>query len=275
MIDLRRNFTDRDDLLNYLREQFPAATQPDNISDTRGGRQAALNRLTNAKIDRYDRTRNFLDGDITRLSPYLRHGVLSLSEVRDHFLDRNAPEKLINELGWRDFWQRAYANIGDNIWDDAEQWKTGFTADDYADTLPDDIRNATTGTCMDIFIQELYDTGYLHNHARMWLAAYVVHWRRIKWQAGARWFLEHLLDGDLASNNLSWQWVASTYSHKPYFMNADNIRKFAKGQHPHLLNRKLPPFEGTYPQLEAQLFPNKPPEVRQNKPKSNRNRRGK
>jgi len=60
----------------------------------------------------------------------------------------------------------------------------------------------------------------------LYLAGYVVHFRRVKWQAGARWFLHHLLDGDLASNNLSWQWVASTFSHKPYIFNLENVQKY-------------------------------------------------
>jgi deoxyribodipyrimidine photo-lyase len=63
----------------------------------------------------------------------------------------------------------------------------------------------------------------------MWVAAFVVHFRRIRWQAGAAWFLEHLLDGDPASNNLSWQWVASTFSSKPYYFNRDNLEQFTDG----------------------------------------------
>jgi deoxyribodipyrimidine photo-lyase len=67
----------------------------------------------------------------------------------------------------------------------------------------------------------------LHNHARMWLASYVVHLRKVHWRAGADWLYSHLLDGDLASNHLSWQWVAGTGSHKPYLFNADNVARYA------------------------------------------------
>ena len=104
-------------------------------------------------------------------------------------------------------------------------------AADYDDMLPEDIRTGTTGlACMDAFSpRKLRQTGYLHNHARMWLAAYIVHWRGVRWQAGARWFLSHLLDGDPASNNLSWQWVASTFSHKPYLFNRENLERFTHG----------------------------------------------
>ncbi|MGV2433758.1 MAG UNVERIFIED_CONTAM: hypothetical protein LVT10_01690 [Anaerolineae bacterium] len=64
----------------------------------------------------------------------------------------------------------------------------------------------------------------------MYVAAYVVHWRKVQWQAGAAWFLEHLLDGDPASNNLGWQWVASTFASKPYLFNWENVKKFDGGR---------------------------------------------
>lgn len=258
--DMRRDFTDRDDLIAYVRAHFPDAGAPEHVADTRGGRAAALARLAAADYARYAATRNRLDGAVTRLSPYLRHGVLSLAEVRDDAQAHGAPDKFINELAWRDFYQRVYAAEGDGIWDDREAYKTGFSAESYAPTLPDDIRTGTTGTCLDLFIAELLTTGAIHNHARMWLAAYVVHWRRVRWQAGARWFLEHLLDGDPASNNLSWQWVASTFSHKPYFFNADNIRRFAADRYPQLRAGRLEPFEGSYDALARRLFPHLPPD---------------
>ena len=61
----------------------------------------------------------------------------------------------------------------------------------------------------------------------MWLASYVVHLRKVHWRAGADWLYAHLLDGDLASNHLSWQWVAATFSSKPYLFNAENVEKYA------------------------------------------------
>jgi deoxyribodipyrimidine photo-lyase len=76
-------------------------------------------------------------------------------------------------------------------------------------------------------VKTLYATGYLHNHARMWLASYMVHLRKVHWRAGADWMYGHLLDGDLASNHLSWQWVAGTGSHKPYLFNAENVSRYA------------------------------------------------
>ncbi|TVP64015.1 MAG: deoxyribodipyrimidine photo-lyase [Nodularia sp. (in: Bacteria)] len=259
---MRREFTNRDELIGYLRAEFPNAVErDDHISETVGGRKAAEKALQKVNPVDYAKTRNSLTGAVTRLSPYIRYGVLSLREVRDNVLEKvqhpNDASKLINELGWRDYWQRLYVKLGDRIWEDQEEYKTGYTPTDYADKLPADITAGTTGmVCIDSFSHELRKTGYLHNHIRMWLAAYIVHWRRIRWQAGAKWFLEHLLDGDPASNNMSWQWVASTFSHKPYFFNRENLERYTKG----VYCRQCPlyghcDFEGSYEELEQRLFP--------------------
>ena len=238
-----------------------------------GGRAEALRRLAAIDPPRYGRTRNHLEGAVTQLSPYIRHGVLTLAEVRDAvftWLDdaglgsppgrriegQRIAGKLINELGWRDYWQRLWRRLGDGVWQDLEPLKTGHPPEAYAPELPPDLTAARTGlACIDGFAAGLMGTGWLHNHARMWLAAYVVHWRRVSWQAGARWFLHHLLDGDPASNNLSWQWVASSFSSKPYIFNRDNLERFSSGRH----CRQCPaaghcPFDASYESLQAQLF---------------------
>lgn len=257
--NMRRDFDSRRDLIDYLREMFPDAVARDpHITDTIGGRQAAEARLQRIKPGKpYAKTRNYTDGAVTRLSPYLRYGVLSLSEVRDHALTQvDSPEeaeKFLSEVTMRDYWNRIYREIGDSIWQNQEDYKTGFSHADYADELPEDIRTGQTGVqFIDDFCQELFRTGYLHNHVRMYLAAYVVHWRRIKWQAGARWFLTHLLDGDPASNNLSWQWIASTFSHKPYYYNLDNLRKYTKAYRDYT----HPDFDDSYEAIAHKLFPN-------------------
>jgi len=258
-----KDFADRYALLAHVCALSPSLSPEDvQVSDTVGGRQAGEKRL--AKIDpiAYGHSRNYLGGAVSYLSPYIRHGIVSLNEVRNLAL-KAVPqgeaikpiEKFIQELAWRDFWQRVYQQNPDWIWHDVEDYKTGFAPDDYSDTLPDDIQTAQTDcAAINYFITTLQTTGYLHNHARMYLAAYIVHWRRVKWQAGARFFLAHLLDGDPASNNLSFQWVASTFSNKPYFFNLENLQKFAHPQAPceEADNQAL---AGSYDQLAARLFP--------------------
>lgn len=256
---IRHNFTDRMERVEYLRSIFPDAARLDPaVSPILGGRLAAEAVLSAIEPRRYAWSRNYLDGAVTRLSPYMRHGVLEPAEVRDVVLGRvggDVEHKLIYEIAWRDYFQRVYRVLGVRIWTDIEPAKVESRGP-RLDRLPDDIATGRTGlTCIDAFVTQLYATGYLHNHARMWLAAYVVHWRRVRWQAGAAWFLEHLLDGDPASNNLSWQWVASTFSHRPYLFNRENLERYSGG----VVCQSCPvrgrcDFEGSYSELETRLF---------------------
>ncbi len=258
MLQLKSTFENRDSLIAYVKELAPWAEGE--RSYIQGGRQKAEMKLSNIDPILYARTRNFGNGNITRLSPYIHHGTLSLNEVRNHALAKcNEPvqiTKFLQELAWRDFWQRVLAEHPEWAWNDVESYKTGFTAQDYAEDLPEDILEGKTGiACVDAFIQELIHTGYLHNHARMYLASYIVHFRRIKWQVGAHWFLHHLLDGNLASNNFSWQWIASTFSHKPYIFNLENVDKyFGKLIDTSPLNNQ--PLYASYETLQERLFPN-------------------
>ena len=104
-----------------------------------GGRAAAETALAGIDPRSYAASRNHLDGAVTRLSPYIRHGILSLDEVRNHALacvtNAKEAEKFIQELAWRDYWQRIYLAYPDRIWADIENYKTGFDAEDYDDTL--------------------------------------------------------------------------------------------------------------------------------------------
>lgn len=260
--DMRREFPSREEMIHYLREQFPQASRwtegHHHAAETRGGRQAAESLLEQIDPAAYAATRNHLEGRVTRLSPYLRHGVISLDEVHAAVLarakKRDDAGKLVQELAWRDYFQRLYHRLGVGIWEDVEPYKTGFAAHTYAHDLPADVMAAETGTCMDPLIRQLYRTGYLPNRGRLWLAAYIIHWRRVRWQAGACWFLMHLLDGDPASNNLSWQWVASTFSQKPYYYNLDNLKQFGAETE----GFDNAPFEGSYEEVAARLFPHKP-----------------
>ena len=192
-------------------------------------RSAALARVARVRPAAYARTRNHLDGAVTGLSPYLTHGLVTLREVLAGVLQREPLEvqhKLVFELGWRAFFRHAWSHAGDGILQSLHPGPRPDAA--YAAVLPTDIREARTGVpAIDEAVRTLYATGTLHNHARMWLASYVVHLRHVHWRAGADWLVAHLLDGDLASNHLSWQWVAGTGSHKPYLFNADNVARFA------------------------------------------------
>tara|TARA_B100001778_G_C17974673_1_gene356386 strand:- start:148 stop:504 length:357 start_codon:yes stop_codon:yes gene_type:complete len=92
------------------------------------------------------------------------------------------------------------------------------------------------------------------------MAAWLVHWRHVHWKAGADWFLEHLLDGDPASNHLSWQWIASTFSHKPYFFNRDNLERYSGGHFcKSCSSADQCPFDASYEQLETTLFAQRSP----------------
>jgi deoxyribodipyrimidine photo-lyase len=191
-------------------------------------REAALDRLARVRPADYVRTRNHLDGAVTGLSPYLTHGLLDIGEAiatihRRHRL--TASHKLVFEFAWREYFQHVWRHAGATIFDDMRPGLAGVT---YAARLPDDVREGRTGVAaIDWAVRELYATGYLHNHARMWLASYLVHSRKVHWRAGADWLYGHLLDGDLASNSLSWQWVAATFSARPYLFNADNVARYA------------------------------------------------
>lgn len=191
-------------------------------------RRAALHALAKVDPALYSRTRNFLDGAVTCLSPWITHGYLSVREATQVLMEKyrlSFEDKLIFEFAWREFFKHAHAELGNGIFSDVRRpvWPGK-----YSQQLPDDIREGRTGVeAIDAGVAMLYETGYLHNHVRMWIASYVVHMRKVHWKVGADWMYAHLLDGDLASNHLSWQWVAGTFSHKPYVFNSDNVKKYA------------------------------------------------
>lgn len=175
----------------------------------------------------YARTRNALDGRVTRLAPYLTHGFTDVPAIV-RALRARAPlperHKLVFELAWREYFHHLWRHWGEGIFDDRRPPPgCGYTRE-----LPEDLRRAATGVpVIDRSVRELYRTGYLHNHARMWLASYAVHLRKVHWRAGADWMYGHLLDGDLASNYLSWQWVAGTLTGRAYLFDAANVARYA------------------------------------------------
>jgi deoxyribodipyrimidine photo-lyase len=187
--------------------------------------QAALETLRAVRPSEYARTRNHLGGAVTHLSPYLTHGLLQMPDVMAALALRRE-HKLVFELGWREFFHHAWRHDGDAIFASLHEGPLPDAA--YTRELPADIREGRSGVpAIDQAVRALYTEGYVHNHARMWLASYIVHLRKVHWRAGADWLYAHLLDGDLASNHLSWQWVAGTGSHKPYLFNAENVQRYA------------------------------------------------
>ena len=190
---------------------------------------AAQSRLASIRPFEYAQTRNHLNGAVTLLSPYLTHGLLSVPDVAQHVYKAHrigVQHKFMFELAWREYFQHVHEAMGDNILRNLHE---GVLPDDaYVQALPDDVRHGATGVpVVDQAVRQLYFTGYLHNHARLWLASYLVHIRKVHWRMGAEWMYSHLVDGDVASNHLSWQWVAGTGSHQPYLFNAENVALYA------------------------------------------------
>lgn len=227
------------------------------LASFRGGRQAALNKLSQVDGEAYGQTRNFLNGHVTHLSPYLRHGCVTIKEAVAYVKERlgmqrlnRRSEKLLNEFAWREYWRTVWYAHGMHILQDMHAPKVALSFND----LPEDVQTANTGLpCMDSFVTTLATEGYLHNHARMWLASYIVHWRKTDWQQAAFWMHDLLLDGDYASNHLSWQWIASTFSHKPYFFNQENLAKYTHNQYCKTCRTSCP-FNDSYANLEQQLL---------------------
>jgi deoxyribodipyrimidine photo-lyase len=190
--------------------------------------EAARRLVAAVRPAEYARWRNYIDGPVTHLSPYLTHGILRMPDLVRELATRyrrSTLDKLLFEFAWREFYHHVWRHEGEGILADLG---APISRAAYADRVPDDVREGRTGLpVMDASLRELYGTGYLHNHQRMWLASYLVHLRKVHWRPAADWMYGHLLDGDLASNHLSWQWVAGTFSRKPYLFNADNVARYA------------------------------------------------
>ena len=177
--------------------------------------------------ERYSKTRNFLNGQVTYLSPYISRGMISGKLVMDTILENGftwlQSEKLIQELAWREYYQRVWQVKKESIWDDLKHVQLGV---DHYEMLTS-LLNCNTGIqVIDEQINHLYQTGYIHNHIRMYLASIACNIGKAHWKIPAKWMYYHLLDGDIASNNCSWQWVAGSFSSKKYYCNQDNINKY-------------------------------------------------
>ena len=167
----------------------------------------------------YARTRNQLSGAVTKLSPYITRGIIPLPLIRDRLLAKHPEQdcsKLIQELAWREYFQNVWWEKDDEIFGDIR-----FPRDDWRHAgIVSAIADAATGVeALDQGIQELYETGYMHNHLRLWVASVSCNLAYAHWHSMGKWLYYHLIDGDLASNFLSWQWVAGTSISKQYNVN--------------------------------------------------------
>ena len=176
---------------------------------------------------KYAKTRNFINGQITYLSPYITRGVISTKQVIDKILEKQYPypaiEKIIQELAWREYFQRVWQTKGEQIWKDLKQDQQEVVHHQMITS----IQKAKTGIeSIDFAINGLYENGYLHNHSRMYLASIACNIGKAHWLGPSKWMYYHLLDGDIASNNCSWQWVAGAFSSKKYYCNQENINKY-------------------------------------------------
>jgi deoxyribodipyrimidine photo-lyase len=190
---------------------------------------AIENRIREIDPAKYASSRNHKDGAVTHLSPYISRGVISTKQVYLYLKSLDLPwyniEKLIQELAWRDYWQQVWIVKKEEIKQDLKNKQTPIS--NYQ--IPKAIVNAETGIeAVDKAIKQLYDTGHMHNHMRMYVACICCNIANSHWLEPAKWMYSHLLDGDLASNHLSWQWVAGAFANKKYFANQDNINTFFK-----------------------------------------------
>lgn len=189
--------------------------------------QQILNRIEIVHPIKYAKSRNFINGQITYLSPYISRGVISVKQVKDIVLNKGfskyESEKFIQELAWREYFQRVWQAKKEHIWTDLKNSQE----DIRHHSIPNAVVDAQTSIeAIDQQIKNLYSSGYMHNHIRMYLASIVCNMAKSHWLLPSKWMYYHLLDGDIASNNCSWQWVAGAFSSKKYYCNQENINKY-------------------------------------------------
>ncbi len=230
-------------------------------------RDAALARLRDfvPNAAKYADQRNFDTGEhvgVSQLSPYIRTRLVTEEECTMAVLEKHSPraaEKFLQEIAWRTYW-KGWLEMRPGVWDD---YQTSLSALEKLRKLPD-YKNAISGNtgieCFDHWARELTETGYLHNHARMWFASIWIFTLRLPWQLGADFFMTNLLDADPASNTLSWRWVAGLHTKgKHYLARASNIEKFTLGRFNPAgqLNETAQPLK---PDTDFQMQPLKLPE---------------
>jgi deoxyribodipyrimidine photo-lyase len=170
-----------------------------------------------------------LRSNVSMLSPYIRFRMIIEEDVLAAVLNRytwTSAEKFIQEVFWRAYF-KGYLETRPTIW---HQYLADVASQQKQRSLPDYQRAVAGQTgiaCFDQWVQELIDTGYLHNHARMWFASIWIFTLKLPWVLGADFMYRHLIDGDPASNTLSWRWVGGLHTKgKTYLARPDNIFKY-------------------------------------------------
>ena len=210
-----------------------------------------LNYFIENNLSEYSKLRNFDFGpqnrsNISCLSPYITHGIISEKEVINKSLGKfsfSKNEKFIQEVLWRTYW-KGWLELRPSVWSDylieLNQIKDEFKNNqNYLNA----IGGKSNIECFNTWVNELKKNNYLHNHARMWFASIWIFTLELPWQLGAEFFMRHLYDGDAASNTLGWRWVAGVQTQgKNYLASEWNIKKFTNNRFSNIkLNENAPP----------------------------------
>ena len=206
-----------------------------NFKPSRTFAEELMNEFIENNLVNYSKLRNFDYGpdkrsNVSCLSPYVTHGVISEVELIKKSLNKYSfakNEKFIQEIMWRTFW-KGWMELRPDVWADylleLNQIKDKYKNDqDYKKA----VEGSTEIQCFNEWVGELKENNYLHNHARMWFASIWIFTLELPWQLGAEFFMQHLYDGDPASNTLGWRWVAGIQTQgKNYLASEWNIKKF-------------------------------------------------
>ena len=197
-------------------------------------REKALESLEifiNKDIVNYSSKRNYDFGpsdrtNVSCLSPYISHRIINEYEVAKKVLSKHPyqkVEKFIQEIFWRVYW-KGWLELRPKVWSDfMEDLNKIKESENYHLA----INGKTKIECFNEWVKEIKEYNYLHNHTRMWFASIWIFTLDLPWQKGAEFFMKHLLDGDAASNTLSWRWVAGLQTKgKHYLAQSWNINKF-------------------------------------------------